>query len=813
MAKKNSVEIVLAAQDQASKEIQKAIRKTNTEFNSLNKSLKKIGVDSKEIDKIDQKIKEANPEILENELENVRHKLRKLGMDASEIEKITKELREAKEEGQKVESESLDIGRGLDVAALGAGGLAAAVGGAVLKLGKFKADLHDINLTFEAATGASGEALEDLENSFNSLYLSARGTQEEITEALIFVKRSFKDLDGKELENVTNKALILKEAIKVDVSESLRAVKVLMKNFGITADEAFDLIVQGAFNGLDESNDLMDTLIEYSPQFKKMGYSADEFFQVLNNGMDKGARNTDLVADTVKEFNIRLKEGSDKTQKALQILYGKEYPALKKELESTGGIGKDVMEVIIQKLKSVKNETDRNNIGLDLFGTKWEDMQEDAVLALTNTEGKLQNVEGATERAADALDNKLSKSWRIFWNNFKMDITSIPEDRGSLGIAKLLKESERDFDVFEEEVKENLKSVQKSHSEMANLIAEEDEFIRLVKQRTKDDIVSTDQEIVSSNDSIISSNAKVTQSYVETKDAVEEYKDLLLDTVDFQQTELNKAFEIRLAQLGNEVDAQHKVTLELQHYEEELKLIEQEMALLEEKYDLSKKIKGEDAEATRQLKLEIMNLQLEQAKLKNETDAATQSINDQAQAEWEAQSQKAIKFAENNPDYDGDRARYIEKAVKNNEVITNEGYEQYKNNLEEEATRIANEQGVDMGVALDMAKTNIDIGEQRYHTIGRVSKYGPKPLAPDEVPIIAREGELYADESKMAKVPDALLAGAGSGFYAPINLNFNFNGSNVFSDSKNQFKRFIQTEVVPIVSREIGKTVMKRKKI
>jgi hypothetical protein len=115
MARRNSVEVAITANDEASriisqamksvdgsfKDVEKAVRQTTRDFGSLNSSLKKLGFDSKEIDKLNQEIKETKPDILERELQNVRNQLKRLGLDASYIEKVEKELKDAGKEGSK----------------------------------------------------------------------------------------------------------------------------------------------------------------------------------------------------------------------------------------------------------------------------------------------------------------------------------------------------------------------------------------------------------------------------------------------------------------------------------------------------------------------------------------------------------------------------------------------------------------------------------------------------------------------------------------------------------------------------------------
>jgi phage-related minor tail protein len=442
MAKKNSVEVVLEAKDHASQEVEKAIRKTTKEFSSLNSSLKKLGADSKEIEKINKEIKETNPEILEKELENVRKKLRRLGADSDQIQKITDELKEAKEESSDVGESAGGLKLPFDKATLAAGGIATVVGAAALELGKFHLAVEDMTLSLQAATGLSEEAMQGMEDSFNNLYKSARGTEEEVSRALTLVQQTFGREHGqKAIEGISEKALIMQEVFGVDVSESVRAVDVLMRNFGISSDEAFDLMTKGMQEGLNRSGDLTDTLEEYSPHFKNMGYSSEEFFAVLNNGMKNGARNTDFVADAVKEFNIRLKDGSTLTGEALQTLFGEDFPLLQEQLGKTGTIGKTTMDGIIRRLGNVENEVEQNQLGVALFGTKWEDLEDQAMLSLSSQEGKLKDFEGAAERAGETIDNSLTKKWTRFWNSLKVGREHIDVDyddsSGSLGIGNI----------------------------------------------------------------------------------------------------------------------------------------------------------------------------------------------------------------------------------------------------------------------------------------------------------------------------------------------------------------------------------------
>lgn len=92
----------------------------------------------------------------------------------------------------------------------------------------------------------------------------------------------------------------------------------LMDQFGLSGEEAFNLIAQGAQNGLDKNGDLLDSINEYSVHFKSLGLDAEDMFNSFANGADAGTFSVDKLGDAVKEFGIRVKDESDSTMQAFK---------------------------------------------------------------------------------------------------------------------------------------------------------------------------------------------------------------------------------------------------------------------------------------------------------------------------------------------------------------------------------------------------------------------------------------------------------------------------------------------------------------
>ena len=258
-------------------------------------------------------------------------------------------------------------------------------------------DIDKATNTFIAKTGASKDSAEEFEDVMTSIYNNNYGESfEDIADSMSTIKTAMGDIGTAELESVTTKALILRDTFDMDVNESIRAANSMMDQFGITADDAYNLIVQGAQNGLNQNDDLLDTVNEYSVQFKNAGYSAEDMFNMLANGVDAGTWSVDKLGDAVKEFNIRASDGTvgeaiKENAKAFGLSKN-EAKALAKEVES-GSVG--AYQKLADQLRSVDDDTKRYQLGVSMFGTMWEDLGEDAVMALLDTQGEISTTKDA----------------------------------------------------------------------------------------------------------------------------------------------------------------------------------------------------------------------------------------------------------------------------------------------------------------------------------------------------------------------------------------------------------------------------------
>lgn len=186
-------------------------------------------------------------------------------------------------------------------------------------------EITEVGTSYEKAmnqvaisTGAAGQELENLQGVASNVYADNFGESMEDAAASVAEVYKRTGLVGEELQKATEDAYTLQNAFGYEVNDSLQAATQLMSTFGISAEEAYTLIAQGAQKGLDQNGDMLDTLNEYSVQFANLGYSAEDMFNMLANGVQNGTWSVDKLGDAVKEMNIRLNDGT--ADEALQAL-------------------------------------------------------------------------------------------------------------------------------------------------------------------------------------------------------------------------------------------------------------------------------------------------------------------------------------------------------------------------------------------------------------------------------------------------------------------------------------------------------------
>ena len=362
-----------------------------------------------------------------------------------------------------------------------------AIGGIAADLAaNLGAALVDVGAQVFSFAGESNQALRDLQSSLGISAEEAStfgaiaedvflnnfgGSIGEATAAVGEVQRqlqSLGDVGSEALQLITEGGFALQDTFGVDMATSVDGVKVLMSEFGMSAQESLDLITTGFQKGLPE--DFLESIGEYSIQFQEAGFSAEEMFSVLATGAEQGVLGTDKIGDAVKEFRIRFMEQSDEIIEASTdvfnalgesfqldpnavIAVSNDAAAVEKALRSLGfsaeaiegadlaeplmvwdealgqnvevarnfgsvvnelireGIADgtmtaaDAFALLTQGLGKFEDEFAANSAGAKIFGTQWEDLAGQFVDNVDMMAFGLEDIAGATDSLMVRYDN------------------------------------------------------------------------------------------------------------------------------------------------------------------------------------------------------------------------------------------------------------------------------------------------------------------------------------------------------------------------------------------------------------------------
>ncbi|MFD6699683.1 MULTISPECIES: phage tail tape measure protein [unclassified Microbacterium] len=196
-----------------------------------------------------------------------------------------------------------------------------------------------------------------------------------------------------------------------DVRPVATAVTQLLRTgLAKSAKDAFDLLAAGARNGVNASEDMLDTLTEYPALFQRLGLSGPEALGLINQGLKAGARNSDLAADALKEFQIRATDGSTLSAQGFEKV-GLSAEEMTAKIAAGGDGAREGLAQVLDGLHAIEDPVQRNAAAVALFGTQAEDLG-NALFAmdLSSAVDQLDGVTGAAKRMFDTLsDNDATK--------------------------------------------------------------------------------------------------------------------------------------------------------------------------------------------------------------------------------------------------------------------------------------------------------------------------------------------------------------------------------------------------------------------
>lgn len=302
------------------------------------------------------------------------------------------------------------------------GALIPAIGEMISQLLEAKKQYEELQVEAETrannarfALGLTQEEAQKFSESIDRVFM--RGTAEskdDVSDALTNVYRVLGET-GTQAEDTTANLITLKNVFGTDYSETVKTASTLMKTFGIDSEEALNLIYNGLQSSANKSGDLLDVLNEYSNSFDRMGYSADEFMASLIEAADTGAYSVDKAADAVKEFYNQAVDASDDFKDALSQL-GLDADGVTEAILEGGDKSRKALEQTVKKIEGLQDQTQKAKVSAALFGSQWEDVGTDAVLAISKSSEKAKEFTDDLDEATRQLTVSSEANLRALQN-------------------------------------------------------------------------------------------------------------------------------------------------------------------------------------------------------------------------------------------------------------------------------------------------------------------------------------------------------------------------------------------------------------
>lgn len=218
--------------------------------------------------------------------------------------------------------------------------------------------------------------------------------------------QQFTGKSGDDLKAFRNEVQAVADSFNADFRETLIVTNALSKQFGISANEALQLVKDGFLAGGDANGEFLDTLKEYPAYFKEAGISAYQFVAIVTQTNKMGIF-SDKGVDAIKEANLRLREMTTATAAALDGI-GISSEQVQKDLQTGTKTTFDVIQDVSAKLAELPDNAATVGAAIaDIFGGPGEDAGLQYLRTLKDISTNMDEVKGKAGVLAQLQEEQL----------------------------------------------------------------------------------------------------------------------------------------------------------------------------------------------------------------------------------------------------------------------------------------------------------------------------------------------------------------------------------------------------------------------
>lgn len=205
--------------------------------------------------------------------------------------------------------------------------------------------------------------------------------------------KQFTEMSGNELKEYRTEVQALADFYGKDFREMLVSANALSKQFGISQQEALDIIKDGFVAGADAGGQFLDILREYPAYFKEAGITAEQFVAIVAESNRQGIF-SDKGIDAIKEANTRLREMTTATAEALDGI-GISSQEVQQALQDGSATTFDIIRRVSERLNELPDNASVVGTAIaDIFGGPGEDAGLKYIRTLKDIGTNLDEVKG-----------------------------------------------------------------------------------------------------------------------------------------------------------------------------------------------------------------------------------------------------------------------------------------------------------------------------------------------------------------------------------------------------------------------------------
>ena len=294
----------------------------------------------------------------------------------------------------------------------GVGDIAAGLGEVVTNAMEAQAQVAKIGFT----TGLEGSDLEEITQSIKGVEIYGIDADEALQGVRTQIALN-KDATKEQNDEFLRNAAVMSSAYSgIDFDELIRETNEIASALGTSDENALGLVNKLLVMGFPPGE--IDIISEYGTQLAAAGYSAEEIAALFEAGLETETWNIDNLLDGVKEGRIRITEYANELPAKMQPLLDKagltaeEFQGLAKAVADGGPEGKLAFDTIADAVAGMTDKTAQAELGVQLYGSKWQDQGPLITTAISNANDKTVDLKDSTD-ALNEASTKYSESGAV----------------------------------------------------------------------------------------------------------------------------------------------------------------------------------------------------------------------------------------------------------------------------------------------------------------------------------------------------------------------------------------------------------------